>query len=289
MSRTRAKEANRNLSMAATGLFARESGSVETPVIIFLHGAEHSGRCWQPVVNRLPQYRCLFPDLPRHGESVRQGPFGIDRAASAVAELIRDRVGNDRVHLVGHSLGAQVGAQLLATEPDLIDRTVLCGTIVNTLPGVWLTRNLLGALAGISRSFEMSHLNRDEALTAGAPSGDADNQPDGVHPMSADQLSEIVVASAGFTVPDGLERSDSPTLFLTGAAEPAFVHQSATALRRRIPNGVEGIALGMRHDWPLRYPGIFALTVKGWLSGAALPSRIMLSAPDARLTEPPQD
>ena len=269
------KAANQNLSVAATALCSRESGAAEAPVIVFLHGAEHSGRSWQPVVNRLPQYRCLFPDLPQHGESVHQGPFGIDRAAAAVAELIRDRVGNDRVHLVGHSLGAQVGAQLLATEPDLIDRAVLCGTIVNTLPGVWLTRNLLGAFAGISRSF-------------GVRSGEPDDDRDGVRPMSAEKLSEIVVASAGFTLPDGLERSDSPALFLTGAAEPAFVHVSATALRRRIPNGVEGVARGMRHNWPLRYPGIFARTVDGWLSGTDLPGQIAVSEPDRSRNELPQ-
>jgi pimeloyl-ACP methyl ester carboxylesterase len=270
------------------GLFARESGPAEAPTIVFLHGAEHSGQSWQSVVEKLPQYHCLFPDLPQHGESVQEGPFDIDRAASAVAELIRSRLGTHRAHLVGYSLGAQVGAQLLATERGLIDRAVLCGTVINTLPGVWLTRLVLGAFAGISRSFEISQSIQEKARFVGDRSAEVDDDPDRVRLMSAEQLSEIVLASAGFTLPEGLDKSDSPTLFLTGAREFPFVHQSATALRRRIPNGVEGVARGMDHSWPLRYPGIFARTVDSWISGTALPSQIAVSEPDPRRTELPQ-
>lgn len=256
------------------GLFTREFGPAEAPTVLFLHGAEHSGRSWQPVIEQLPQYRCLFPDLPQHGESVQEGSFTIDQAASAVAELVRSRADTNRMHLVAHSLGAQVGTQLLATEPGLFDRAVLCGTILNTLPGVWLTRHLLGAVAGISRSFEMSQSNLDA---------------DGARLMPAGLFSEIVAASAGFTLPEGIDRSDSSTLILTGAAEPPFVHQSATVLRRRMPNGTAGVARGMRHNWPLHHPDIFARTVDSWLTGNALPDEIAVSDPDRDRTALPQD
>ena len=149
------------------GLFARESGPAEAPTIVFLHGAEHSGRSWQPVVERLPQYRCLFPDLPQHGESLQEGPFDIDRAATAVAELIRSHAGTGRVHLVGHSLGAQVGAQLLATEPGLIDRAVLCGAVINTTAGGLADAAPAG---GLSRNFAILR-NLTGHLGAGGAGG----------------------------------------------------------------------------------------------------------------------
>ncbi|PRC50440.1 hypothetical protein C6A85_69420, partial [Mycobacterium sp. ITM-2017-0098] len=50
----------------------------------------------------------------------------------AVAELIRSRIGAGRVHLVGYSLGSQVGVQLLATEPELVDRAA--GTLLTMVP-----------------------------------------------------------------------------------------------------------------------------------------------------------
>ena len=69
-----------------------------------------------------------------------------------MAELVRSRVGTGRVHLVGLSLGAQVGTQLLAIAPELVDRAVLCGTIVDAMPVVRVTAPLLGLVAWISRS-----------------------------------------------------------------------------------------------------------------------------------------
>ncbi|QEN13245.1 alpha/beta hydrolase [Mycobacterium sp. ELW1] len=277
-----------SLKVDAMGLFARELGPADAPTILFLHGAERSGRSWQPVIELLPHYRCLFPDLPQHGESAQEGPFSIDRAATAVAELLQVNSGSGRVHLVAHSLGAQVGTQLLATKPHLFDRAVLCGTIINTLPGVWLTRRLLGAVAGISRSFEMSQSNREKTRPIGVASTEDGDDPDGVRLMPAGRYSEIVVASAGFTLPEGLETSASPTLVLTGAAEPGFVHESATALQRRMPNAVAGIARGARHNWPLRHPVIFARTIDGWLTGVALPDEIEMSPPVPNQPEPPQ-
>jgi pimeloyl-ACP methyl ester carboxylesterase len=264
-------------------LFVRESGLAGSPTIVFLHGAEYSGRSWEPVVKHLPRYRCLLPDLPQHGASLQSEPFDIGRAAAAVAELIRSRGDTGRVHLVGHSLGAQVGAQLLATEPDIVDRAVLCGAVINTLPGAWLTRLLLGAFAGMSRSIKISQAIHAHAHPAGPVSTEVGHDRGDVPLMPAEQISEIVVASAGFTLPEALDRSDSPTLFLTGTMELPFVQQSAAALARQMPNGVDGLARGMPHNWPLRYPGTFARTVDGWLSDTAvLPSRIELSNSDRR-------
>jgi pimeloyl-ACP methyl ester carboxylesterase len=242
-------------------LFLRESGPVTAPTIVFLHGGEYSGRSWQPVVDRMQHYRCLVPDLPQHGESSQRGPFEISGAAAAVAELIRSRVGGGRVHVVGLSLGAQVGVQLLASEPKLIDRAVLCGTMVNALPAARLTAPLLGVIARISRP-----------VTIWWNAGQHDN--DDLQVMTGAQVAPVVVASAGFTVPDGLEQSESPTLFLTGPKEMRLLRRSAATLAQRMPNGVNRIVIGMQHDWPLSHPDLFARTVDSWLTDTALPPEI---------------
>jgi pimeloyl-ACP methyl ester carboxylesterase len=253
-------------------LFLRESGPVGAPVILFLHGGEYSGRSWRPVVEQLPQYRCLVPDLPQHGESPQRGPFKMSGAAAAVAELVRSRVGTGRVHLVGFSLGAQVGAQLLATAPELIDRAVLCGAIINAMPGVRLTQFLMRVTARISRSVTMRRNARVEI-----PSADIDHYREDMRLMPATQVARLVEAVTGFTLPEGLDKSNSPALFVAGSKEIRLVRSSAAALAQRMPNGVEGVAIGMDHDWPLRYPDLFARTVDGWLSGTALPLELELA------------
>jgi pimeloyl-ACP methyl ester carboxylesterase len=258
--------------IAHVDLFVRESGPVGAPAIVFLHGGEYSGRSWRPVVERMQRYRCLVPDLPHHGESSQQlGPFEMAGAATAVAELIRSRVGG-RAHVVGNSLGAQVGVQLLATEPKLVDRAVLCGTMINAIPGPRLTAPLLGLIARISRFVTI----RTNARHARIPSAKTDDYREDVRLMTGAQIAHLVEASAGFTLPEGLDKSDSATLFLTGSKEMRLIRRSAAALAQRMPKGVGGVAIGMDHDWPLRYPDLFSRTVDGWLSGTALPLEIAL-------------
>ena len=253
-------------------LFVRESGPVGAPAIVFLHGGEYSGRSWQPVVERMPRYHCLVPDLPQHGESLQPGSFEIGGAAVAVAELVRSRVGTGRVHLVGLSLGAQVGTQLLAIAPELVDRAVLCGTIVDAMPAVRVTAPLLGLVAWISRSVTI----RRNARLVRVPSAKFDAHREDVRLLPPAQIARLVEASAAFTLPEGLGKSDSATLFLTGSKEMRLIRRSAAALAERMPNGVDGVAVGMDHEWPLRYPDLFSRTVDAWLSGTALPPEIAL-------------
>jgi pimeloyl-ACP methyl ester carboxylesterase len=252
-------------------LFVRESGFVGAPAIVFLHGGEYTGHSWQPVIERMQQYHCLVPDLPQHGKSLSMGPFTIGDAAAAVAEVIRTKVSSGRAHLVGLSLGSQVAAQLLATEPKLVDRAVLCGTTINAIPGARLTGFLMGRIARVSRLVTIrtnTYRRANESSAAGAGSRED------LHPMNSADIAQIVEESTRFTLPAGLENSDSPTLFLTGAQELAFVRRSAAALARRMPNGTDRVVLGVHHEWPLRNPDLFARTVGGWLSGTALPPEI---------------
>jgi pimeloyl-ACP methyl ester carboxylesterase len=256
-------------------LFVRESGPAGAPTIVFLHGGRMSGWSWEPVVERMHGYRCLVPDLPQYGKSFQQGPFEIAGATDAVAELIRSRVGAGQAHVVGFSLGAQVGVQLLATEPKLVDRAVLCGTMVNVLPCVRLTQLLVGLVARVSWPRWLL-IRRRKARPAGIPAARIDEYQADMRLITGRQVADIVVASAGFTLPEGLDASDSPTLFVTGAEEMRLARRWAAALARRMPNGVDRVAIGMRHDWPLQYPDLFSRTVVGWLTDTALPPEIAL-------------
>ena len=255
-------------------LFLRESGPAGAPAIVFLHGGRMSGWSWEPVAERMRGYRCLIPDLPQYGNSLAQGPFEIDRATDAVAGLIRARVDTGRAHLVGFSLGAQVGVQLLATEPELVDRAVLCGTMVNAWPGVRLTQRMAGLLARPSWTRRLMTRRLDADFDV--PAARIDEYREDVRLIVGRRFAGIVVASAGFTAPDGLAESGTPTLFLTGAEELPFVRRSAAALAHRMPNGIDRVAAGMGHAWPLRYPELFSRTVDAWLTGHPLPPEISL-------------
>jgi pimeloyl-ACP methyl ester carboxylesterase len=255
-------------------LFVRESGPVGAPAIVFLHGGTMSGWSWEPVIQRMQGYHCLVPDLTGFGKSSQQGPFEMDRAADAVAEIIRSRVASSRAHVVGLSLGAQVGVQLVASEPKLVDRAVLCGTVINTMSGVELMQRLVVSLARTTW-FRRAIRRRWNAHDAAIPVARVNDFRDDVSLITGAQFAHIVAASARFTLPESLDKSDTPTLFLTGGKETRLAHGSAAALSQQMPNGVAMVATGMHHYWPLHYPDLFSRTIDGWLSGTTLPVEIV--------------
>ncbi|ORV83864.1 hypothetical protein AWC11_21790 [Mycobacterium interjectum] len=254
-------------------LFVRESGPAGAPAVVFLHGAYTSGWSWEPVVERMQQYRCLVPDLPHFGKSFELGPFEMGRAAAAVAELIRSRVGTCRTHVVGWSLGAQVGVQLLATEPTVVDRAVLCGTFLNTLPLAQVTRRLL-ALPARNSMYRWMVRRYRIAWQVKVPAAHIAEYREDVRLITSGQLADVTMAAAGFTLPEKLDKSESPTLFVTGGRELPVARRWAAALARQMPNGVDRVATGMPHDWPTHYPDLFARTVDCWLTDSALPPEI---------------
>ncbi|PQE02401.1 hypothetical protein CYL16_02365 [Mycobacterium sp. EPG1] len=254
-------------------LFVRETGPLQAPTVVFLHGGRLSGWSWEPVIDRLPGYHCVAPDLPQFGKSVALGPFRIDRAAQAVATSIRSGFGAGDLHLVGYSLGAQVGIDLLAREPALFASAVLCGTFVNSFPWVGPSQRFVGALARMAWSRRLL----SQLWNAHPPELAANRAADYREDMRlalSDDTAHIVSASAGFTVPKGLEKSAVPALFITGADEHWPAHRSAAELARTMPRGVNAVAVGMRHDWPLRHPELFSRTVRCWLANADLPGQI---------------
>ncbi|WP_328359307.1 alpha/beta hydrolase [Mycobacterium sp. NBC_00419] len=254
-------------------LFVRESGQVDAPAVVFLHGGIVSGWSWDPVVTQLQHYRCLVPDLPQYGKSFEQGPFNMSLAAQAIAELIRSPAGPGRAHIVGFSLGAQVAVQLMATEPALVDRAVLSGTFINTAPGVGVTRRVVGVLARTAW-FRWLAINRHWHRNDVPPPPMGADYLEDARLNSGAQLAHIVEASAGFTLPESVRESQSATLFLSGSKESVLVRRWAAVLARSMPNGVDRVANGVRHDWPHRHPELFARTVDNWLSQTPLPPEI---------------
>lgn len=119
---------------SSTSLYVRSSGPAGAPVIVFLHGGGSSSWMWQPVIDLLPQYHCLAPDLPEHGQSRAVGPFSMELAADKVTDIIRANGG--RAVVVGLSEGAQVLVQLLASAPELVERAFISSALLRPLPGM---------------------------------------------------------------------------------------------------------------------------------------------------------
>jgi len=91
----------------------RTDASADAPTAVLLHGMTAHGDSWRPMVARqnVPG-RVICPDFRGHGFSdwSREGYWLRDYASDVLALV--EHLGLDRVHLVGHSLGARVSMVL---------------------------------------------------------------------------------------------------------------------------------------------------------------------------------
>lgn len=102
----------------------RDTGPIDGPVVIALHGFPQTGACWDAVAPLLTRagYRVLAPD--QRGYSPGARPRGV--RAYATAELIADvlaladAASAPRFHLLGHDWGAAVSWALAGRHADRV-------------------------------------------------------------------------------------------------------------------------------------------------------------------------
>ena len=109
---------------------ASEQGHEATtslPTVLLLHGNPDSSKLWQGVIDRLPEYRCVAPDLPG---------FGLSRADPEYSERLGDRplgtmadwldgvvdrvIPEGPIHLVVHDFGGPYGLAWALRRSDRI-------------------------------------------------------------------------------------------------------------------------------------------------------------------------
>ncbi|WP_392544316.1 alpha/beta fold hydrolase [Oryzobacter telluris] len=101
-----------------------DSGS--GPVLLFIHGLLGSQRQWAHLVDRLDDgHRVVVPDLFGHGQSAKpMGDYSLGAHAATLRDLL-DRLGIERVTLVGHSLGGGIAMVFSYLFPERVERLVL--------------------------------------------------------------------------------------------------------------------------------------------------------------------
>jgi pimeloyl-ACP methyl ester carboxylesterase len=128
---TGGRVASRYLALGDRTIHARlgrPTGPLDTPPIVFVHGLLLASRGQLPTMRRLARRHLVFaPDLPGFGWSLTRDRAldvpGLGRALIAAM----DAAGIGRAVLVGHGLGSQVAAQVVADHPDRVLGTVLVG------------------------------------------------------------------------------------------------------------------------------------------------------------------
>lgn len=98
--------------------------------LLFVHATGFHSRCWDQVINRLPEFDCWAFDMRGHGTSARPAPpyqwrrFGEDTAALMQALDLNVIAG------IGHSMGGHAVTLAAAKEPHRFQSLVLIDPII---------------------------------------------------------------------------------------------------------------------------------------------------------------
>ncbi len=215
-------------------------GPVDAPVVVLSGSLGATRAMWEPQLPGLAErHRVVTYDTRGHGESpAPAGPYSLDDLVDDVVALL-DRVGTQRAHVVGLSLGGMTAMRLAAREPARVNRLVALATSAKPDPQGFLDRAAAARSGGteplaptvVSRwltpAYAAEHpdlVARLEAMIAGAD--------DEGYALCC----EVVAA---VDLREDLGRITAPTLVVSGAEDPALPppHQQAIA------DGIAGASL----------------------------------------------
>ncbi|MGY1887262.1 MULTISPECIES: 3-oxoadipate enol-lactonase [unclassified Blastococcus] len=218
--------------MSAVPVAHTVTGPADAPVVVLSNSLGAARAMWDPQVPALAErFRVVTYDGRGHGESpAPAGPYSLDDLVDDVLALL-DRLGAQRAHVAGVSLGGMVGMRMAAREPSRVQGLAVLFSSARTEPQGFLDRAAQARAEGtagfaptvVSRwltpGFAAQHpdlVARLEAMVAGA-----DDE-------GYAACCEVV---GGIDLREDLRRITAPTLVVSGAEDPALPppHQEAIA------------------------------------------------------------
>jgi pimeloyl-ACP methyl ester carboxylesterase len=250
------------------------------PALLFVHGLVGDFTHFEHVVPSFATgHRVIGVDLPGCGlsDKRRDVRHSVWTYARAIHELC-ERLGLERVTLVGHSAGGQVVAAAAELRPDLCERLVLvnsAGLRHYPLPMRWAARAVVrpwlltrvlerAAMPILDQVFHERNAYTEKFIR------DAMDRPpfpllDEMSKVFTDLVPELMVG----TVVDGARKLTMPTLVIWGDRDRLVPLPRVQRATRRLPHGRLEVIRDCGHMPMIEKPAIFIDLLSGFLASAA--------------------
>ena len=221
------------IDVAGHPLTVHDTGPADAPVILLLHSLGTSAAVWDPILPALTGFRVLRPDMRGHGRTeATPGPYSIDLLAHDALAVLQ-KLGIDRVAVVGLSIGGLIAQQLAHLAPNRVAALVLMDTALAIPPAsLWAeraasvrARGMVAVVDGVLARW----------LTPAAPAHTVEHLR---HMILATQPEGYAACCEAIAAADLHSQSGNigvPTLVIVGADDQATPVASAEALRATIP------------------------------------------------------
>lgn len=241
-------------------LFHRIDGPEDGPPVLMVHAFPTSHELWDLQVPALSEtYRLIRPDLRGFGASpVPPPPYSMEDMAGDLIALL-DRLGIDRVHYVGISMGGMIGQVMALTYPERLISLSLCMTTSvvppdtpeGDHPDYSICHRLMRRAAERARSEGMApivDMCLDRWFTEDfIPSEQAQRVGRIVAANTPTGYTGGVDALCGFDVTDRLGEIAAPTLILPGELDLGTPVRCSEVLHAGIPGSSMQVIEGAKH------------------------------------------
>lgn len=211
----------------------------DAPVVVLSNSLGTTHAMWEPQVPALAEhFRVVRYDTRGHGGSpVPPGPYSIDDLADDLLGLL-DRLGVEKAHLVGLSLGGMTALRLAARNPERVDHlVVLCTSALLGPPEGWLERAATVRAEGtaavadavVARWYTPAFAAAHPDLVAAAKATVASIPPDG--------YAACCEAIAAMDQTAHLRDIAAPTLAIAGADDPATPPEHLERIAAAVKDG----------------------------------------------------
>jgi pimeloyl-ACP methyl ester carboxylesterase len=244
-------------SVDGVGVFYREAGPKDAPVIVLLHGFPSSSRMFDTLIPLLaPRYHVIAPDYPGFGQSDAPAPsqyvYTFDHLAETTDHLLA-QLGIDRCVFYLQDYGAPVGFRIMLAHPGRVRALIIqnanayregLGAKWTGIAQYWADPAGHPEQVDAFLSFEGTRLRH----VGGSPAPERYN-PDtwtdeyaflsrpGERAIQADLLYDYRTNVAAYPEWQAwLRQTQPPTLVLWGRYDASFIASGAEAYRRDLPN-----------------------------------------------------
>jgi pimeloyl-ACP methyl ester carboxylesterase len=258
-----------------------EQGSGEP--IVFVHGAPHDLRAWEPVRDAIAKkYRFIaytqryFGTKPWPDEGKN---FSIATHADDLAKFIT-ALNARPVHLVGWSHGGLVAVTAALSDPSLVRSLILYeASVISVLPpespeGKIAREDrakMIGPSVAVAKAGDFTKAAKllQEAAFQLRP-GEFDSLPEDLQTVLLDNARLVPLLLAAPPPPvitcDMLKDFTRPTLVMRGEKTQAFYALISEAITKCVPGAQQVILQNVNHDGPVRDPVAFTGAVFEFLS-----------------------
>jgi pimeloyl-ACP methyl ester carboxylesterase len=242
-----------------------EAGSGQP--VVFFHGA--GGLLAEnPFLDRLAaRYHVFAPELPGYGESTGEDLLEDMLDFTLHGWDVVTALGLTRPHLIGHSMGGMMAAEMAAIAPRDLDRLVLVAAA-----GLWIEEHPIPDIFALLPDQLVELLFQDPVkgqtlLTGGVDFSDVE----AFKTFYLGQQRRLAMAGKIlFPIPNRrvskrLYRVTAPTLVLWGAADRLIVPAYAQRWARLVPGATAALVPDAGHMLPYEQPEAFVAAVSRFL------------------------